>query len=664
MNRSVISIGFWMLWLLAQTGAAAAPIRSSPPPGIVISAMDRAMLQRDLEKLDQEITSLRKLLRRDKKLLDLLADVQVFHKAVAWPLAYDEFYRTNEVLLAGNLLKEGFERARHLRAGVAPWLAATGLVIRGYVSKIDGSIQPYGVVVPVSWVQNAAKLHRLDVWLHGRDNHLTELKFISDRRKSYGEFTPSDTVVLHPYGRYCNAFKFAGEVDVFEAIDHARKSYAIDESRLAIRGFSMGGAGCWHLAVHHPGFWAGAAPGAGFAETPEYTQALAKKLRPSEYEQKLWHLYNATDYAANLFNCPTIAYSGELDKQKQAADVMAEALRSEGLELAHLIGPGVAHKYEPGIKQKLSSRFDELMADGRELWPERVRFTTWTLRYNRVSWLTVDELERHWERARVNAELIRAGVRVTTTNVAAVTLTLPEWLRSSPQLQIVIDDQKVEIQQVSHSAPVSVRLHKSGGIWRVATSGSNKRGLGKRHGLQGPIDDAFMDSFIMVRPTGTARSKAIGDWVNEELAHATNEWRAQFRGDPRVRDDISITDADIAGSNLILWGDPQSNRLLSRLVNKLPLHWSADAVGFGEDTAPSTHHVPVLIYPNPLNANRYVVLNTGFTFCEFGSASNAQQTPKLPDFALVNANTPRETRWHEGILHAGFFGEHWELTTE
>ena len=198
----------------------------------------------------------------------------------------------------------------------------------------------------------------------------------------------------------------------------------------------------------------------------------------------------------------------------------------------------------------------------------------------------------------------------------------------------------------------------------MATSGSNNRGLSKRHGLQGPIDDAFMDSFIMVRPTGTARYKAIGDWINEELAHATNEWRAQFRGDPRVKDDTSITDADIRGSNLILWGDPQSNRLLSRLINKLPLRWDSDAVGFGEDVARSTHHVPVLIYPNPLNVNRYVVLNTGFTFCEFGSASNAQQTPKLPDFALVKVNTPRENRWREGILQAGFFNERWELTTQ
>ena len=48
-----------------------------------------------------------------------------------------------------------------------------------------------------------------------------------------------------------------------------------------------------------------------------------------------WHWYDCTDYALNLFNCPTVAYSGEIDRQKQAADMMARALSEEGIELTH-----------------------------------------------------------------------------------------------------------------------------------------------------------------------------------------------------------------------------------------------------------------------------------------------------------------------------------------
>src|SRR5262249_59515253 len=97
-----------------------------------------------------------------------------------------------------------------------------------------------------------------------------EIAFINDRQTKTGEFAPSNTFVLHPYGRYCNAYKFAGEVDVFEALENVEKHYPIDTNRISVRGFSMGGAATWHIAAHHAGLWAVAAPGAGFAETEEY----------------------------------------------------------------------------------------------------------------------------------------------------------------------------------------------------------------------------------------------------------------------------------------------------------------------------------------------------------------------------------------------------------
>ena len=76
--------------------------------------------------------------------------------------------------------------------------------------------------------------------------------------------------MLHLYGRYCNANKFAGEVDLFEALDAVKTQYPIDENRILVRGFSMGGAAAWQFAAHYAGLWAAAAPGAGFSETAEF----------------------------------------------------------------------------------------------------------------------------------------------------------------------------------------------------------------------------------------------------------------------------------------------------------------------------------------------------------------------------------------------------------
>ncbi len=48
-----------------------------------------------------------------------------------------------------------------------------------------------------------------------------------------------------------------------------------------------------------------------------------------------------------------IAYSGENDKQIQAARVMEEAFQAEGRKLEHLIGPGMGHKYHPEVLKEL-----------------------------------------------------------------------------------------------------------------------------------------------------------------------------------------------------------------------------------------------------------------------------------------------------------------------
>ena len=160
----------------------------------------------------------------------------------------------------------------------------------------------------------------------------------------------------------------------------------------------------------------------------------------------------------------------------------------------------------------------------------------------------------------------------------------------------------------------------------------------------------------MVRPTGTALNEKVGKWADAEMKHAVDHWRRQFRGEARVKDDKDVTDADIAAHNLVLWGDPSSNAVLAKIADKLPIQWDKDGVRLGDKTYDAGHHVPVLIYPNPLNPKRYVVLNSGFTFREYDYLNNARQVPKLPDFAVVDIDVPVSSRGagrhrRGGVLH-------------
>ncbi|MEO6035083.1 MAG: prolyl oligopeptidase family serine peptidase [Verrucomicrobiota bacterium] len=649
---------------LAQKEIPASEVRRIPPPGIEIPEEVRTELTRETEKLGNEIESLRGALKNKTPMLELLPDVEIYHKAVHWALDYNEFYKSNEIAAARALLKDGWQRAANLREGTIPWNTVTGLVVRAYVSKIDGSIQPYGLVIPNSWNSNSVHPYRLDIWFHGRGENLTELDFINGRQKSPGEFTPPDTIVLHLYGRYCNANKFAGEVDLFEALADLRRHYSIDENRIAVRGFSMGGAACWQFATHFAGLWAAAAPGAGFAETFEFVGKFhGETMQPTWYDKKLWHLYDSTDYARNLFNCPTVAYSGENDKQKQAADIMSKALDAEGMQLTHIIGPKTEHKYEVGAKEEINRRIDSIMAHGRNPLPLKVRFTTWTLRYNEMLWVTVDGLNEHWERAEVDAEIINPReIKVTTKNISALSLSMPPGLcplDNSQKPNVVIDGKSLEAPKVFSDRSWTAHFQKVGTNWylRIAEDPT----IRKRHGLQGPIDDAFMDSFVMVRPTGKPMNEKVGRWVETEMSRATNQWRSQFRGEARVKDDSQVSEGDIASSNLILWGDPRSNRLLGKILSKMPIGWDAQNITVGKQTFASSRHAPIYIFPNPLNPNRYVLVNSGFTFREYDYLSNARQVPKLPDYAVVDLDEPISPKAPGKIVDAGFFDERWEL---
>ena len=79
----------------------------------------------------------------------------------------------------------------------------------------------------------------------------------------------------------------------------------------------------------------------------------------------------------------------------------------------------------------------------------------------------------------------------------------------------------------------------------------------------------------------------------------------------------------------------------------------------GPQTFDGSKIIPVCIYPNPMAPNRYVVINSGFTYREYDYLNNARQTPKLPDWAMIDATSPATTRAAGRVVAEGFFNEQW-----
>src|SRR6476469_4380887 len=142
--------------LLAETAPAVRPV---PPPGVPVSDADRKELEGGLKKLHDSIVRLRGN--------PLFPDVEIFLEAVRYALSYDEFFKTEEIFRAKELLRIGQARADELGRGGSSWTTSPGLIVRGYVSKIDKSVQPSGLVVPPSYSPNVPHRWRLDTWFHG-----------------------------------------------------------------------------------------------------------------------------------------------------------------------------------------------------------------------------------------------------------------------------------------------------------------------------------------------------------------------------------------------------------------------------------------------------------------------------------------------------------------
>jgi pimeloyl-ACP methyl ester carboxylesterase len=623
------------------------------------------------ERLEAQVAALRAK-RADA---DLLCDVEVYAKAGRFLLDFPEQV-ANQAAVGHALavLDTGLERAEQLAAGHSPWNQGAKQT-HGYYSAIDGSAQPYGVTLPVSY--DGTKPTRLYVWMHGRQNNTIETEFLAAFPNSGPGRPPvadQGQIQLDVFGRVNGAgYHWAGEADVFEAIAAVEKRFKIDERRIMLRGFSMGGEGAWHIALHYPDRFAAAEIGAG-TWSP---RGSMPGLQPYQYAAlRIWE--NMPEWALNIFNLPLAGHDGDSDTQtptvplppagtpnrgqlesslRTRAQLEKEGFPSEGEpDFLHskgapglfLISLNTGHGTSPLVRQRLDDFLKE-WGDRGQTSPDHLRFMTYTARYNRDYWASLDELEKHFERAEIDAKRLEGGARyeITTKNLARLTLRETEHAK-----EIRIDGQTVRVKGATELA-----LQKTAGTWKADKPG-RPAGLHKTHALQGPIDDAFLDPFLLVRPTGTPWNAAVNQQALRTLARFERLWARFFRGHPFVKDDTEVTDADLAKYHVVLFGDPGSNKWIAKLNGKLPVKWTKETVALGGETFPADACFPALIYPNPLNPAKYVVLNTGLTITD-REYNGDYGMPQWGDYAIVQAKDGADV---PEMKVGGLFDENWQLT--
>ena len=596
---------------------------------------------------------------------DVKADAEIFLKGIEWALRYDT-PSFADIVLMHKALDRCLERVRALADGKLEWTHKKGKLVRGFVSNVDGSTQPYGLIVPQHYT--GTEPVRLDVVLHGssKPHGMSELRFLNrfDEGDSSAQTGPNAAFIeLHPLGRVENCYRWAGETDVFEAIEAVCRNYNIDRNRIVLRGMSMGASGTWHLGLKYPDRFVALGPYCGYVDTHRFSETPIPgfiKVGPLPAHQELGlHMLDSVDYAANAGVVPAIAAIGDKDVFFQSHVHMGEAFAKEGLEMVNLLSHGTGHVQDPATHQEQMRRIGEYAEAGLNHLPNSLRFVSWTLKYNRCHWVQLLGLERHCARAEFVARIGEGNaLEVSSTdNIRRFTI-------SRPLGGVRILGQEVPLPP--HSPSDSLVFSQTQGRWRCEGSLQNTSVSGKSPGLQGPIDDAFASPFLCVRGTGKAWNPEVQHWAEASLRRFEYEWARYMRGTLPIKDDTAVTASDLKEKHLILFGDPGSNTWIAKTLPSLPLAWTPTELQFGGSSAASDQHAPVLICPNPLSPDRYLVLNSGHTFHEKEFAAfNYLLFPRLGDWAVMKLLPgsqhwkPQTTAFPEEVLHAGYFDETW-----
>ena len=415
-----------------------------------------------------------------------------------------------------------------------------------FTSSIDGTEQPYAIYLPRTF--NTSQTYPLLVSLHTEDsNARLNLRQVLGPMDRLGRPEHADDrfIVACPQARGSMGYQGIAEQDVYDMVAALEHRFPIDPDRVYLTGASMGGGGALRLAATRPDRWAAVAP-------------LCPASQPG-----------LEDLALNLFSLPVRFYHGEQDPiiPVQASRTWQRRLLDLGVPVSYLEYPGLRHDawdlaYKPG------ALFDWLLQFRRNRFPEHVRFVARSYRYNGAYWVRIDGLTPGTPAA-IEATSSASHIEVKTANLDGFTLS-PE----RPVAAVEIDGVHLRVRPAT---PLSFERTARG--WRVG----RYQPSGKRPGAEGPIAEAVAGRPIFVYGSLGARTAAELDDRRKIAAAAANWSTVRMRVDfaPPVKADSEVTAADLADSDVVLFGTAATNSLIARLTGSFPVALDPGAADYG-----------------------------------------------------------------------------------
>lgn len=548
--------------------------------------------------------------------------------------------------LGGNAseeIEEGLRLLEMLPRGEPYTPPKSTLVEVAYITRNDRTVQPFYVHIPQDY--DPGRPWPLIVFLHGYVPSITVVDpwVLSDDFCQIAE--ENGCLLAIPYARRNTDFQGVGEVDCFRVIEEMKRLYSIDPARIYLSGVSMGGMGAWNMALRHPGTFAAVTPISG--QTNMFRWWGWDPDDMAGFKRFLVEWDNPEEMATNARGQHFFAQHGEFDHLISVTETrsMVQTLRSLGLPVKYHEFTGQSH-YIYWDTPCFENAWGWCPQFTLEPSPERVTFRCFSLAYNRAFWLTIEQLQRWGRPATVDARVIDGGARlqIDCENVARLTIDL-DTCPLEVGVPVVLNGEERSVPVQAGELVIDVAEVPESDGWPPV----------KRKGLCGPAEDVFNTSFILVR--GTAGTDAEDLAIAEKVGTWAEEWDKFADGEPRVCTDEELSHGEIERSNLVLFGTPDTNAVIARIADRLPVQIGDHSYTVMGRTFEGDELGLVLCYPNPLQPDRYVLIYSGKLYGRRLSINHKHDM--LPDFLIFDSTkfTVGET---EANVFGGWFDVDWQ----
>jgi predicted esterase len=539
--------------------------------------------------------------------------------------------------------------------------------MESYVSPIDGSSQPFGLYIPQGFDPNVP--HPVVVyghWAPGRAD-------ASFPMASYADANGWILVNVDARGDYTMYFGVA-ELDTLHVLDELRARYptGIDENRIYFEGGSTGADGAYRLGFRYPHVFAAVAGVDGRTDCHVFYRNVFAPRSDLDLVERL------QEPLIQSLSALYIAENGKNLNLYMVVDTNDTTIPPEqGRSLHTRLGElGYAHSYrenagghlagysKPDIYQFLSQKVKDPN-------PKRVVLKANQLQFGFLHWVRIDRLEKTAQFATIEATVsgkVKGRVDVTANNLLQYTLSLTAEILEQNEASIYTDG------QLTYAGPVGditvfASLDACGNITGWSTSDTLPRRLRKTARVEGPIGHAYESKFLLVK--GTVGSKGENSENASQATAFASDWNSVLHASIAPVTDSSITDDDIATSNLILFGTADSNSLIKSVNDQLPVRIWRDRIVAGAMEYQGSNYGLYMVFPNPLNPDKYVVISHGTIQGSFDEMVVVLAW-YWPDYVVFRTDviprpagtipTGKQVRYlPDAWVEAGFFDQYWRL---